>query len=214
MPKTQGSVKRSFSTIDNQLQKALAFIEKGRLEEALSCYTQIIDQSPQCIPALIARGNILKEQGKYKEAFLDFDQVLYLSPSAEIYFAAFTCLKQMNELSQSLVYISKALFYEPHSVFYLIEKGNICDDLGYYDQAIECCTHAITQEPRKAEAHYLLAVVLCRLNQYEHALAEYNCAIELGFNDRSVFINRGILLAQKGHFEAAIKDFTQALESG
>lgn len=59
---------------------ALALNWSGQAEEALDTYSEILEQSPDTVEALVGRGNVLTQLDRNKEALADFNRAIELSP--------------------------------------------------------------------------------------------------------------------------------------
>jgi tetratricopeptide (TPR) repeat protein len=81
---------------------------------------------------------------------------------------------------------------------------------------LEDCTSLIESNhgDRKAlaEFYFLRGLTYDKLNDHEHAIADYNKATSIDPGNDMAFIMRGDLFSQEGRFEQAIQDFSQAIE--
>jgi tetratricopeptide (TPR) repeat protein len=86
---------------------------------------------------------------------------------------------------------------------------------GYLDQAIDACQSVIESDPTRAEAHYLLGSIYLKQQRSKEARESFEQTLKLrpSYPDTwpDAWNNLGMLAAQEGDSETAIKDFQEAL---
>lgn len=83
---------------------------------------------------------------------------------------------------------------------------------GNYEEAIDCFTEAIEQDPEFSGAYFNRADAKRNLGKYEASIEDYNTAIDINPENPVAFNNRGIAKNRLGKYEDAIEDFNNAIE--
>jgi tetratricopeptide (TPR) repeat protein/serine/threonine protein kinase len=92
----------------------------------------------------------------------------------------------------------------------------------HYEQAIRDCQHALKLDPRSAAAYSFLAQVIAskarllaspeeRVKEFQLALVNHDCEIQLDPQWAPAFNARGVTQAIRGQYALAIKDYTEAI---
>src|SRR5947209_2785701 len=82
---------------------------------------------------------------------------------------------------------------------------------GRRDEAEPLVRRALSVEPRSADAHTLLGVILDQRGQTREAEAEYRAAIRLRPKSVPARANLGVLLAHEGRYDEAVAAFRAVL---
>ena len=90
--------------------------------------------------------------------------------------------------------------------------GAAFSQAGYYDQAIQEFTLALTTDPDYAEAHYNLGTLYLKQGKPDEARRHLERALELRHEYPDALNNLGMLAAQAGDAPQAIRYFQQAID--
>ena len=93
----------------------------------------------------------------------------------------------------------------------LIEQGNVHEDQGNLDLALDCYRDAICVQPNLARAHMNLANALRKSHRDDEALAALRCAVECEPGYAPARFNLGQLLADAGQAELAMVQLRESL---
>ncbi len=85
---------------------------------------------------------------------------------------------------------------------------------GQYEAAITDYTQVIGQAPNLAAAYAERGYCFAKLKRYQEALSDLEKAIDLGFKDPLVFLNRGWAKYNLGDKQGACADWQQAEQQG
>jgi len=88
-----------------------------------------------------------------------------------------------------------------------VERGNAAK----LAESVEIYSDLITQNPKQGRLLTLRASAWWARGEAEKALADFDQAISLGYDEPHAYVSRGMFLASTGKFEAAIEDFTTAI---
>jgi tetratricopeptide (TPR) repeat protein len=82
---------------------------------------------------------------------------------------------------------------------------------GRLDETERLCREVIGADPRRFEAHHLLAVIAARHGRQDEALANYDRALAIRPDEPQALSNRGVTLGELGRHEAALASYDKAL---
>jgi protein O-GlcNAc transferase len=152
--------------------------QAGRLNEAESCYRQVLaalldnaDAPHLFAQAYLGLGAALKNQGKFDEALAAY--------------------REANRISPALVEASYNL-------------GNAFKALGRLDDAVATYRHAIRIQPGLLQAHCNLGNALCEQGKPDEAVAAFRQAIRIKPDHANAHLNLGGALLEQGKFDQAI----------
>ncbi|HTA62831.1 MAG TPA: tetratricopeptide repeat protein, partial [Bacteroidia bacterium] len=156
------------------------------------------------------RGFCAFKLGWYPKALQDFNTVIQFSPNnAEAYLnrgiveqAMGAALVDINKARQLNSKLPSVNFYEA-CLSYI--KGN-------YKNAILYCDTAIMYDTKFKMAYVKRANSKINLTDYDGALADLNKAINISWQDPTLYNYRGLLKMQMHDFTSAAKDFSKAID--
>lgn len=80
-----------------------------------------------------------------------------------------------------------------------------------FEAALQHCHHALSLDPRHAEAHYQLGHVYAQLQEFSQALIHYQRVLELDPTSVKALFNLGNTLAHQRNYDLAIQHYQHAL---
>jgi tetratricopeptide (TPR) repeat protein len=196
-------------TARNYYNRGIAFYSEGNFESAIVDYTRAIELDPDFPDSFNNRGAAYFSLRNYEAALLDYNRAIELKPD---YTNAF------------------------------VGRGITYTELGDYESALADFNHAIELDPNNGLAYSGRASSYYRSGRYENALADYLKAEELGhsfsrlsqqrFDELRATVTattrpsltpsptmtanqhyqRGRSLADSGNYQAAVADYTRAIE--
>ena len=167
-------------TLDNSLDRALAFHQGGRLAEAQKLYEQILQKHPNHFDALHLLGVISIQTGRFAEAEQQIGRALKINPSmAQAHSNYGAALQWLNRLEEALASHDKAIALSPHFAEAHFNRGNALAKLKRLEEALVSHDQAIALQPDHAEAHAHRGNVLRELRRFEEAIASYDRALAL-----------------------------------
>lgn len=144
-------------------------------------------------PYLMARGRLLDQAGKHRQAVSDFNEYEKLMTgqlTAEFYY-----LREQSEFAghlyqQAIDDIQKAIEMAPQDPVYHAEKASVELRVGRYDEALVAAREAVRLAPDQADGHLLLGLGLCVKGQKTEGLASLQKAKELGHEQAQSLIEK------------------------
>lgn len=178
----------------------------------------------------------LRGQGKFKEAIVDYIEVLKYKPEKpDPYEAVGDIYKVLQKPEQAADFYRKALSKDKKDAGIHFKFAKILQDIGKNDLAIRefnialnigeddkkdeilkelenIWVEKIKENPRDASAHMNLGVVLQKKGDYENALKEYKIAESINPNDVTTRLNLGTLYQAKKKYKTAIRAYDTILQ--
>jgi tetratricopeptide (TPR) repeat protein len=186
------------------------YYKMGELDTALADFNQALVLDPDNAYAHNNRGVVYAEMGRSGDAADEFDRALALGlqPSSWAIFnrdtlagfetAPSPTVQQPVDSAITLVGSAWSTFHEND-----------------FDGAIDLFSQAIEQNPNSYAAYFGRGTTYAFNYQYHLARPDFDRAVELNTgHDFAVFINRGILNLLSKDYQAAVDDFTSAIEVG
>ena len=174
---------QSFAATTDDCFSAIYSLNEGRLDEAITLYSQCIESGSLSKKNLIVahndRGNAYGRKGEYASALADFNKVIELNPE------------------DSDAYYNRGLTYKNQ------------ED---YDHAIDDYTLAIKLNPRYVNAYNNRGNVYGRKGDYKAAITDFNQTIFLSPDNAGAYFNRGLAYYSQGLYLLAIEDLQKAIE--
>jgi tetratricopeptide (TPR) repeat protein len=90
-------------------------------------------------------------------------------------------------------------------------RGNVWDELGIYERALDDYDDAIRISPNPAVFHDR-AIFWQRKGELDKALIDLDRAIRFSFSDASTYCDRGLVWYEKGRHDRAVADFNRAIK--
>jgi tetratricopeptide (TPR) repeat protein len=167
---------------------------------------------PEGAQALLARGNALREQGRYDEALASYEQALALAPEhAEALLMRGNALQALRRFGEALASYDRAIALKPDHADVFYNRGIALNGLKRLDEAVASYDRAIALKPDYALACNNRGNALQVLKRFEEAVASYDRAIALKPDYADAFYNRGMALQALRRFEEAVASYERTL---
>lgn len=141
---------------------------------------------------VLRRGQLLANNGKYREAVLEYNRYCYLmnnKVNATFYYDRSQIEVNARMFQQALDDINLAVSASPGNAIYRIEKAAICLRVNMLDECIEACRFVTERTDRFPDAFRLLGYALLQQGDKDGALLNLNKAVELGDESAQEIIN-------------------------
>lgn len=167
-----------FHSQDPDLLRLKAWVLKkaGLQEDAIAMYQTMLEKNPGSEVALRGIADAYYEDlNRYAaDALSYFEQLLQTQKTAELYFYAATCKRQLGDLEGARVYYLKELEMDPEDIDAFRGLALLCDSQGNYEESLQLLEQglAIMEEydrPFDPMVEHK-AKVLRRLGQLDEAL--------------------------------------------
>ncbi len=199
-------------TSQEQLDKALKYIEQNDFSKAAEKLNLITTIDPKFAPAYLHRGLLFNKQGQGKMALADFEKAISLDPKmAEAYVGKAMILFAEGNLDGSLAQLNKAIelnpgmgtaFYNRGMAHYY--KGEFKESLYDFDMA-----KSLGEE---VEEEIYDEVSMFR--DMKASIEKFTKDMEANPKEPLNYYNRGILYYHSKDYQNALKDLEKAAELG
>lgn len=223
---------RPLSPVENAIRKAQEAYHEGRFEQCIDLTTQVLEANPRHSVARYHRASALVELGrrdrsieKVREGIADAREALSIAGKQYLifhipYFYGMTSLAELeNRASHAelTIKIATPLLQRPElppgvkgMVYYQRALARIF--LKDYLGAAADYGEALRIDPQFQAAHFGRADAYLKAGQPGKARESYDQAVLAMVDDPLVYNNRGTFQLQQGRVDAAIADFSKALE--
>jgi tetratricopeptide (TPR) repeat protein len=158
----------------------LVLAKSGRLDEAVSHYSESLRIWPEYDRALIGMGNVLVRQGRLEEAAQYANKALLLKPGlSEAHFLLGFIRMQQGRNDEALHHYFAGLRTDPDNAGIHHIVGVILGTQGKLDESIEQFNEALRLKPDYADAHFGLGVSLLRQGRLNESIEQFNEALRL-----------------------------------
>jgi arylsulfatase A-like enzyme/cytochrome c-type biogenesis protein CcmH/NrfG len=214
------SVKSSFSvaddpknlvTLDNELHEAIAAYQMGKLDRALELSRKLVAARPDMQLAQEMLAFFLAQNEKPDEAIAVLERKVAAGTANDAMRTRLGLLLSENGRAAAAVDVLRPLA-DGNDPDVLNAYGIALADSGDVNGAVQAFQRVLATDSANAKAYQNLGIVALRNNQrplarryLEHALAR-NASLPLALNVL------GVVEAQDGNAEAAIKDWSRAVE--
>jgi tetratricopeptide (TPR) repeat protein len=194
------------------LQKALAWHQQDRLQEALGMYQQSLAIDPHNFEALQGLGILYGQLGRFEDALQCITKAVMVQPDDfAIYYNQGVALQELKRHEEALSSYDRALALKPDFTEAHINRGNALKELRRYQEALTNYDKALALEPTSAQAYNNRGAALELLRDYDDALASYERAITLRPDFAKAHNNRGALLEMLHRYDDALASYNQAI---
>lgn len=196
------------------LEQAQFHSFRGQYEEAIANYTEAIRLDPQNRRAYYGRGNAYAELGDYEEAVADYSQAIRLDPNQPgAYYSRGVVLSYQGQYEEAVADYREALVLSPtYASAYNNLAWTLAHDLDTdYEEALEYALRAVELDPDEYH-HDTLAMVYCKLEQYDEALDHYYLALSLDPHFAASYRGRADVYLALGDHQSALEDYERYLD--
>jgi predicted O-linked N-acetylglucosamine transferase (SPINDLY family) len=162
---------------------------------------------------LLGDAQSLQKSGRFAEALAAFEKYLRLAPHD---IAGLQGLAESARLAghgqRARAAAESMLAIRPEDPGTLLLVGNILEDLGDLDGAVDLLRKAVRINPSFAQGHNNLGIVLRSRGLLEEAIACFRAAVNAKPDYTRAWNNLGSLLLQAGREEEALKCFERSVE--
>ncbi len=193
--------------------RGVAHWRERRYEKALADFDKSIELNEDYAPVYNNRGNVLMQMGRIEPAIEDFSRAISLAPA---YGAAFNnrgnAYLALGQFDKAEADLRKAVELLPSSAAPLNGRGKIAAaqarpfaSLRYLDRAILLNRNYPAAYRNRAAAHI-------KVRHYDDALSDLERVVETAEGDAELLVLRGRVYSFDGKHQAAVQDFSAALE--
>ena len=165
-------------------ERAVAHHRQGRIDEAITDYTQVARLSPRSSDVYNHLGLALRTAGRPHGAVACFRRALALKPgTAGIYTNLGNALSDLGEAARAVEAHRRAVKAAPKSPQALLHAGLALRNVGQAKAALEHFSRAITLEPTYARCRVEHALTLLQMGEWRRGFKELEIRFALANGD-------------------------------
>lgn len=196
--------------IDNAVDEALSFVERGDIKKGEKIITGLIEKNPGLYIVQYGMGTVLAMKGNYTESIIHFDKCLEIFPYfVEAWFNRGNSYKNLFNVGEAIKSFRK-----------VVELGDVKDDfvkaakelLDYMAENISKDTGLSLDQYVKSMDIFNNAFSIMQNRQYEKAIIEFKKVLTLNKTNAQTYGNLGLCYAFLGHKETALSYFDKAIK--
>jgi tetratricopeptide (TPR) repeat protein/S1-C subfamily serine protease len=193
-------------------EKSSVLSRLKRYDEGLAAITQAIELAPRAV-WYGNRGNLYRDQQKYKLALDDYNKAIELNPNhAGAYYNRGLLYSDQKKYDLALSDYDKAIEINPNYAEAYVNRGVLYRLQEKYELALADYDKAIELNPNDAVAYYNRGNLYKNLQKYDLALSDYSKAIDINPNYANAYNNRGVLYRLQEKYELALADYDKAID--
>jgi len=202
----------SLRHVESRVDLASALLRKGKVDEAVPVYEEILRRWPDHLQANLDLGSILLRKGQIDAGIAHFQRLLRVRPDyVEGHINLGMAAQLQGRTDDAIAHFQKALEIQPVSAETHYNLANIMQAKGQVDAAVEHYEIALKTRPDFASAHHNLAMILFQRNQPEAAATHFRQIMELEPENVAACRNLALALIAAGKTGEAIRIFERAL---
>jgi tetratricopeptide (TPR) repeat protein len=189
----------------------LDLFEKGRLDEAITCFRNALQTDPDWADAQSTLGSALLQKGRVDEATTCFQKAFEINPDlADAHSNLGNALLQEGKVDEAIAHSRQALEITPDFAEAHLNLGNALLQSRKLDEAIFHLQEALLLRPDFPEAHGSLGVALAQRGRVDEAISHFQKALQLKPGDPGIENNFAWLLATAP--QPSLRNGVQAVE--
>jgi tetratricopeptide (TPR) repeat protein len=196
------------------LEHSLSKLKRGKYEEAVSGFTDVLRAYPYVAEAYLNRGSARAALNDIDGALKDYEQAIKLNPNAlESYLQRGKLYLQLGDRNAAIGDYSEALKLDPKYESVRLLRAQALKQNGDYEGAIKDFEQILKDDQGRVDARQEMADCKLQLNQYDEAIADYEYLLKRnGSRVFHVHNQLGKALLLKGDKDSADSHFNQVVE--
>lgn len=164
------------------------------------------------IPDLFTKAGQASKNNDIDTAENLYKEILSINPKHILTLNNIALLKtDQNQLEEALIYLEKALKYEPSGESHA-NLGIVFLRLKKYDEAVKHLKKAIAMNPGDYTSHNNLGFLYCELNNFKDGLSHLHKAVQLNPTYYLPLYNLGVFLLKQSKYIEAAQYYRRAIE--
>jgi protein O-GlcNAc transferase len=194
------------------LDRALAFLRRGKLDDAAALYEDMLRAKPDHFDAQHFLGVVRAQQGRHGEALALIAGALKARPDSAPALSNYgLILHRLGRHAEALASFDRAIALAPGNAEALNNRGNMLAALARPQDALASYERALAARPDYPEAWHNRGNVLAALDRCQEALASYERGLALKPAHGEALYRRGNVLARLGRHDEALASYDCAI---
>ncbi len=210
-----GTTSVAETTVEEHFQKGNEYIQAGQFDQAVVEFEAVLKAEPERISALTNLGVAYYNVGRLDDAIAQYQKALEVGPDdADIRSNMAAAYVQKNDLTNAQAEYQKALQIKPELAQAHFGLAVVYLQQGQNDQALAELEQFQKYDDGSdklatAQANIYLGAIYLEKGEYETALVEYQKALQVDPTLPAAHFGVGLIYAQLGQKEQAIKALDQ-----
>ena len=209
-PEAEGN----FLLLGNLAERVVA---RGDSLEAVELLSEALNRQPQVPELRERRADLLSDLGQLQSALTDYDELVSMAPSSEIYrYKRVLTYEKLRLWSAAEEDLKRILARNADAYLPRVKLAEVYEREGRPLEAEKLLSYLIEQQPAMAPAYRARARLLMRQGRKSDALADVREIIRRSGKrvDAEEYLLRGEIWLIYGEEEEAERDFARAVEAG
>jgi tetratricopeptide (TPR) repeat protein len=198
-----------------RFEQGNAAFERADDTEAIACYSDVLAQDPDFVPALSKRAAAYMALNRVDLALADAAKVLTLEPKNARAHQIRGMAYRESDPDRALEYFNEGLKSNPNSTRLLYCRGLLFSQLGDSAAAMADFGRCIDLDPKDANAYMQRGELLKDQGEMDRAIADFDAAVAIGtltkFQLFWLHYQKGEMLREQQKFSLARREFQQAM---
>lgn len=196
---------------DERYQEIIQLLDIDSTETAFTLLDNFIEENPNHYKALKLRGEVYYDYGYYKNAMIDFQQLIKLDDQNDkIILLKAKCNYNLDNYAEALENIDATIKLDK-TAYKLGLKGIILYKLNDYKNSLTALNEAISLEEDNSFFYLNKGKTLDQLDNYEGAIKAYDLAIQWDAKAIKAYNLKANLLYDNKNYEEALKTVNIAI---
>ena len=197
---------------DPVLGKAIASLQRGRLDDAERQFRAILRDRPRNPVALDLLGAVCAQRGRWTEAEGYLTAAIAAGAKLETTFYNYgVVLKELGRPAEAIAQIDRAIAINPRSAEAHFDKAMCLLALKRYDAVQVHLEQALAVNPNLVSALVWLGHLLSEVDRTDDAFAAYERALAVDPQSADAWHGRAKLLRRRRRYQEALAAFNKAL---
>ena len=192
-------------------------VARGDSLEALELLSEALSRQPEVPELRERRADLLSDLGQLQSALTDYDELVSMAPSSEIYrYKRVLTYEKLRLWSAAEEDLKRILARNADAYLPRVKLAEVYEQEGRPLEAEKLLSYLIEQQPAMAPAYRARARLLMRQGRKSDALADVREIIRRSGErvDAEEYLLRGGIWLIYGEEEEAERDFARAVEAG
>jgi tetratricopeptide (TPR) repeat protein len=210
-----GEVRRLMNPrgVDDFYLEGYRYLLRGRFDQAIAAYTEVLRLNPHNAWAFNNRGNCFLGKSDYDTAIADYSQALRLDPRyAFAYHNRGMAWNRKGDYDRAIADQTQAIQIDPRYAEAYFDRAVNYGTKGQYHNAIADYNRAIDLDPTNAMAFNNRGWNHYKLKEPDAALVDYNRSLKLNPYNALCWCNRCNVFFDRRDYQQALKDSLEALK--
>ncbi|WP_165845719.1 tetratricopeptide repeat protein [Streptacidiphilus pinicola] len=210
------------SLTDNQWQlhrsqllynRARLLTATGRLDEAFTDYSTLVDLDPYYTDYLCERARIHRTRGDFTAALADYDRAVELAPPfPELYYNRGTARVEAGDTKGALADFAYVLAMEPADTDTRLARSELLLQLEEFEAAETDVTAGLELQPNEPRLLCMRGTIALQRGALTEAFAALDAALAADPDYPAALLNRAVVQYEQGRHQAAVRDLSALLD--